>query len=228
MKAAWWSGFLIVALSLLAAPGRAQTPDDSLMVYAVKVVKTPPFKKPETGDGIYLGQGLVITAAHVVGSWPFFTHPRVQIAGQDLAAAVIKKGSFAATDLALLSIAQSTLPVSLRLRRNPLCRRVPPEGAEVINVAPEGVTRARIVSPLLIAPQLRNQFGSLIDTPEGSGSGLFEAGQKCLLGIMSAKIQHAGYALLRSGRVVRAPSGFAGYFVPAGTIANFLPANLRY
>ncbi len=227
MKTAWWSGLLMVALSLLAARARAQTPDDSLMVYAVKLVKTPPFEKPETGDGIYLGQGLVITAAHVVGNWPLFTHPRVQIAGQDLAAAVIKQGSFAATDLALLSIAQATLPVSLRLRRNPLCRGVPPVGADVINVAPEGVTRAQIVSPLLIAPQLRHQFGTLINTPEGSGSGLFEPGQKCLLGIMSAKIRHAGYALLRSGRVVRAPGGSAGYFVPAGTIADFLPADLR-
>jgi hypothetical protein len=101
---------------------------------AVNVVKTPPFEKQFTGYGIYLTQGIVITAAHVVGRWPFFTHPRVLIAGQDLPAKVIKEGSFETTDLALLSVDDAALPVSLRLRRNPLCNGIPSIGTEVINV----------------------------------------------------------------------------------------------
>ena len=48
----------------------AQIPDDNLKIYAVNVVKTPPFEKQFNGDGIYLGKGLVITAAHVVGHYP--------------------------------------------------------------------------------------------------------------------------------------------------------------
>ena len=41
---------------------------------AVNVVKTPPFEKRFTGYGVYLGQGMVLTAVHVAGHWPFFTH----------------------------------------------------------------------------------------------------------------------------------------------------------
>src|SRR5206468_371035 len=37
--------------------------DDSLRLYAVNIVQDPP--QPWTGYGIYLGRGLVITAAHV-------------------------------------------------------------------------------------------------------------------------------------------------------------------
>ena len=66
--------------------------DDSLRIYAVNVVKTPPFKKEFIGYGIYLGHGTVITAGHVVGHWPFFTRPRVLVAGLDLPAKVLKNG----------------------------------------------------------------------------------------------------------------------------------------
>ena len=76
----------------------------------------------------------MITAAHVVGHWPFLTHPRVLIAGQDLPAKVIKQGSFETTDLALLSVDEAKLPISLRLRRNPLCSGSPKVGTEVIDV----------------------------------------------------------------------------------------------
>src|ERR1700683_5232994 len=92
----------------------AQSTNDDLRIYAVNVVKTPPFEKQITGYGIYLGQGMVITAAHVVGHWPLFTRPRVLIAGQDLPAKVVKNGSFETTDLALLSVGQDALPMSLR------------------------------------------------------------------------------------------------------------------
>ena len=63
-------------------------------------------------------------ASRIVG-WPFFTHPRVLIAGQDLRANIIKLSSFEQTDLALLSADETKLPVSLRLRRNPLCKAPP-------------------------------------------------------------------------------------------------------
>ena len=120
MRFAVCLGFFIVAAAHLSVPVYAQSPDDEFKIYAVNVVKTPPFEKQFTGYGIYLGHGTVITAAHVVGHWPFFTHPRVLIAGEDLPAKIIKEGSFGQTDLALLSVDEAHLPVSLRLRRNPL------------------------------------------------------------------------------------------------------------
>ena len=206
--------------------GLAQTSDDSLRIYAVNVVKNPPFKKQFTGYGIYLGRGWVITAAHVVGNWPFFTHPRVLFADLDLAATVIKKGSYEQIDLALLSVDETKLPVGLRLRRNPLCKAVPAPGMEVVDVIPEKTTRAHIISPRLIAPGLRSRFDTLIDTVENSGSGIFDAERKCLLGIVSAKVQKFSYRGANKRFAIN-PDGFAGYFVSAAKIADFLPPEFR-
>ena len=215
------------AIAIFASSAaHAQSPDDDLRIYAVNVVKTPPFEKQFTGYGIYLGQGIVITAAHVVGRWPFLTHPRVLIAGQDLPAKVIKEGSFETTDLALLSVDDAALPVSLRLRRNPLCNGIPSIGTEVINVVPEGTTRARIISPFSIVPQLRGTFDALIDSPRVSGSGLFDAERKCLVGIISAKVQKY-HSKLENVRIRGYLDGYAGYFVSAAKIAKFLPADLH-
>jgi hypothetical protein len=222
------NGFVIFAVAYAAVPARAQTPDDdSLRIYAVNVVKTPPFKMQFTGYGIYLGRGIIITAAHVVGRWSFFTRPRVLIAGQDLPAKVIKEGSFEQTDLALLSVDEEQLPVALRLRRNPLCKSDPKVGEDVINVAPDGIVHSRVVSPLLIAPELRRRFGTLIETEARSGSGLFDADRKCLLGIMSAKVQKRQNQIV-PGQFLMKVRDFAGYFVPAAKIISFLPPDLRF
>jgi hypothetical protein len=150
----------------------------------------------------------------------------VLIAGQDLPAKVIKEGSFEQTDLALLSVEEAALPLSLRLRRNPLCKGVPEVGIEVVDVVPEKTTRSRIISPLLIASKFRSKYDTLISTEQNSGSGIFDAERKCLLGIVSAKIQKNKYQL-RSGRLIGKADGFAGYFVAASKIANFLPQELH-
>jgi hypothetical protein len=113
-------------------------------VYGVNVVKTPPFKKQFTGYGIYMGQGMALTAAHVVGHWPFFTDPRVLVAGLDLPAKVVKQ-RFAKVDSTLLSVDENRLPISLRLRRNQLCKTSPPIGAEVVDVLPQAESRAHII-----------------------------------------------------------------------------------
>jgi hypothetical protein len=215
-----------VIVGLLPKSAPAQSTDDDLRIYAVNVVKTPPFEKQFTGYGIYLGQGIVITAAHVVGHWPLFTHPRVLIAGQDLPATIVKEGSFETTDLALLSVGEAALPMSLRLRRNPLCSGPPKIGSEVINVIPEGTTRARVIPPLSIPAQLRMTFDTLIDSEKSSGSGLFDVERKCLLGIMSAKVEKYHYQL-ENVRIRGYADGYAGYFVSADKIAKFMPADLH-
>lgn len=226
-RSAVWSAVIVATAAYTSSPTHAQSSEDSLRIYAVSVVKTAPFKKQFTGDGIYLGNGLVITAAHVVGHWPALTRPRVIIAGQDLPAQVIKEGSFEQVDLALLSVEQSELPVSLRLRRNPLCKTDPKVGMAVIDVAPEGTTPSRIISPMLIAPEFQGKFNTLISAPQGSGSGLFDPERKCLLGIMSAKIQKYNVRKSVAG-IFAAPNGYAGYFVPASKIASFIPPDFRF
>jgi Trypsin-like peptidase domain len=225
-RSAVWSALIVMTTAYTSAPTHAQSSDDSLRIYAVNIVKTAPFKEQFTGDGIYLGNGLVITAAHVVGHWPALTHPRVIIAGRDLPAQVVKEGSFEQVDLALLSVEQSQLPVSLRLRRNPLCKADPKVGMAVVDVAPKVTTPSRIISPMLIAPQFRSRFDTLISSPQASGSGLFDAERKCLLGIMSAKIQKYNIRKTVAG-IFAVPDGYAGYFVPASKIASFVPPDFR-
>jgi hypothetical protein len=220
--------FVIVSATGIYTPAQAQSLDDSLRIYAVNVVKTTPFEKPFTGYGIYLGKGAVITAAHVIGRWGFLKNPQVLIAGQSLPAQIIKEGSVDQTDLTLLSVDETRLPVSLRLRRNPLCKQPPNVGENVVVVIPEKAARTQIVSPLLIAPQLRGRFNTLIgDLVAASGSGVFNAEKRCLMGIVSRKIEKRDYRN-ESGRIVEEPVGFAGYFVPASQIADFIPVEFRF
>jgi hypothetical protein len=222
---------LIIAVALLASPSsRAQSSDDDLRVYAVGVSRAYPFIWPFSGYGIYLGGSVIITAAHVVGHWPLFTNPTIIIGGREVSAKVIKKGAFPQLDLAQLSVEPASLPNSLRLRRNPLCKEQPDIGTNVIVVYPEQTLRSRIISPRAIAPQYRSHFGTLIDEPRVSGSGVFDADRKCLLGIMSAAVTRNNFmgVAVTPYSFQTASDNRVGYFVPASTIADFLPPNLRF
>jgi hypothetical protein len=201
----------------------ADPSDDSLRRYAVNILQDPP--QSWTGYGIYLGKGLVITAAHVVGR-ASRTKPSVRIAGMDLPANAIKEGSFERVDLTLLSVDEQKLPVGLRMRRMPLCEKPPWAGEPVIVAVPEATARSRIMSPQLLPPVYQTRFSTVISdvaTTGNSGSGVFDAGQKCLLGIMSRKIQV---------RPSSDPEGelkdLAKYFVPASTIRAFIPTDNRF
>jgi S1-C subfamily serine protease len=200
---------------------QAQPTDDSLRLYAVNIVQDPP--QSWTGYGVYLGKGLIITAAHVVGS-AAHTKPSVRIAGMDLPAKAIKESSYEWMDLTLLSIDEQKLPIYLRMRRMPLCEKAPWVGEPVIVAIPEGTARSRIMSPQLLPPAYRTRFSTVISdvaTTGNSGSGVFDAGQKCLLGIMSRKI-------FTRADAESEPTDIAKYFVPASTITKFIPAEYRF
>jgi hypothetical protein len=219
--------FVIIAATCVSTPVRGQSPDDSLRIYAVNVVKTTPFENPFTGYGVYLGKGAVITAAHVIGRWGFLKNPHVLIAGQNLPAKIIKEGSVEQVDLTLLSVDEERLPVGLRLRQNPLCKQQPQVGQIVIVVIPEKIEHTKIVSPLVIAPQFRKRFSTLSDLVGASGSGVFDTERRCLMGIMSRKATKYDYRK-EDGRIFAEPTGFAGYFVPASEIADFVPPEFRF
>jgi hypothetical protein len=204
----------------ISVSATAENPEESLRIYAVNVVDKRAFKPPTITYGIYLGEGLVVTAAHVVARYPFGINPRVFIAGEDLPAKVIKEGSPDRTDLRLLAVDQQRLPVSLRLRRTPLCKGLLQFGTNVIVVYPERTTRSRIISPILIPAQLRTRFNTLINEAEAAGSGVFNADRKCLLGIVSREIKKQDVR----GRMAISPEGYAGYFVPVAAIVNFAPS----
>ena len=219
LRIAVWFAFVSLGLLFAATPTRAQSADDDLRVYAVSIVDVIPFRRHVSGYGVYLGNGAVLTAAHVVGRWSLLSAPRVLIAGQELLAKVEKKGSFEQTDLALLSVDETSLPVSMRLRRNPLCKKSPNVGTNVVVAYPDRTVRSEIISPTSIPPADRARFGTLINDVQVSGSGAFSDDLKCLLGIMSASVQTYNY---------RGQNRRAGYFVPAPKIADFIPAELRF
>jgi len=215
-----WFGIIITTVASISVPSNAQNLDDALRVYAVKVIRTlPQSNGPLISSGVYLGRGAIITAAHVVGS-----NLRVLIAGQELPAEVIKQGSFETTDLALLSVDRTHLPVSLLLRRNPLCKEPPKADDIVIVVVPGGTARSRILS--------RNGSNNFIDvsTAGDSGSGIFHH-KGCLLGILNAKISDFYYRM-ENGQMVRdlgrGSIEVAKHFVAASEIVHFIPPEFRF
>jgi hypothetical protein len=148
----------------------------------------------------------------------------VRIAGIDVPAKAIREGSYEWMDLTLLSFDEQKLPIYLRMRRMPLCEKAPWVGEPVIVAIPEGTARSRVMSPWLLPPAYRMRFSTVISdvaTTGNSGSGVFDAGQKCLLGIMSRKI-----STRTDGE--SEPKDIAKYFVPASTIAKFIPAEYRF
>jgi hypothetical protein len=208
----------------------AQTGDDSLRAYAVNILQAPAHSV--TGYGIYLGKGLVISAAHVVPPVASRTTPSVRIAGVDLPARIIKEGSFERMDLTLLAMDEDRLPESVKMLRMPLCDKPSWVGEQVIVAVPEGTARSRIMSPQWLPAEFQTKFPTLktfpslisdVATTGNSGSGVFDVESKCLLGIMSFKVQARPKADPGAE-----PHDIAKYFVPAPTIAAFIPPNYRF
>jgi hypothetical protein len=203
-------GVATVGLTCLVISGpHAEPMDNWVQDYVVQFLGGD--EQNAGGAGVYLGNGLVITAGHVAGSGT----RGVRIDGLNVPAALIKSGSFAQLDLSLIYMDPGKIPESLRERRMTLCQEQPPVGAPVILAAPQGITHTSIASPTLIAPEYRTKFSTLISeaTTDGkSGSGVFDAKKKCLLGILTLKfINNADH------------KDIASYFIPADTIRSFIP-----
>jgi hypothetical protein len=168
------------------------------------------------GSGVYLGSGLIITAAHVVDP---NSEMSVAIAGINLPAKVRKQGSLEDVDLSLLSIDQERLPTVLPHVQ--LCGHPPWPGDPVIVVDAATASRSHIAPPSTVDMFTRRKFWSLISdvaSTGNSGSGVYDLQRKCLLGIISRKIS------------TDSPEGskdIAKYFVPANEIRDFLTAALK-
>ena len=200
--------------------------DAELKAFAVHINRTP--KQPWPGYGVYIGNGLILTAAHVPGNFAE-TKPHVVIAGEDLPASLVRQGSFEDVDLTLLSVDATKLPIRLQMRRMPLCQRAPFAGEPVVVAIPEGTARSHVLPRRAVPSDLRGRFDTVIGdvaTTGNSGSGVFDALNQCLLGIISRKIS----AVLPGARV-GAPNrtkDIAKYFVPVGQIKAFIPGNVSF
>ena len=223
---------LVGILLVVAVPASAQAAlvDDNFKFYAAAISQSLLFRSSYRGEGVYLGQGKVLTAAHVIHS-TIFGPIRVSLAGQTVSATPLRNGAAQHVDLALLSIDEMTLPVSVRLRRNALCSAEPKAGMDAVIVSSGESVASHVISPAAIAAELRAQYRTLIAMPGPSGSGLYDPAHKCLLGIMSAKMEK--YSSKFNSRIgkysggldngpARIADGYAGYFVPVSVIVPFL------
>ena len=139
----------------------------------------------------------------------------------------IKEGSFEDVDLTLLAVEKDLLPMSLRLRRTSLCKAPPSPGEEVITIVPEAAVHSHVISPQRLPPDVR-RFNTVIgDVAKtgNSGAGVFDAKQRCLLGIMSRKISTTQFHPETGKTEVH---DIAKYFVPSPTIAAFMPPDLHW
>ena len=176
----------------------------------------------------HLGNGFVLTAAHVPGNFAE-TKPHVLIGGQDLPASLVKEGALGTVDLTLMSVDAAKLPIRLRMSRMPICERAPFPGETVVVAIPEGTARSHVLPPAAIPADLRDRFDTVIGdvaTTGNSGSGVFDAWRQCLLGIISRKI-----TVYRRGAALggpRQPQDIAKYFVPVRDIRLFMPAEVSF
>jgi len=195
--------------------------------YAVDIVRGP-VVSPQyraSGAGIYMGKGLVLTAAHVAGR-PTEMNPDTVVADERYAiATLVKAGSLDGVDVTLLSVDPAALPSRIvKLPPLSLCADKPIPGQTVTVVAPGNVRDSIIVSSDVLPPDLQKKLPTLIRdvyTTGNSGSGVFDPEIGCLMGIMSKKIERTGWRM-DNGVRTRFNVGLAKYFVPALTIAEFL------
>src|SRR5258708_4757624 len=126
-------------LAPLASEGASEESAGPWIV-AVRIIKDG----GQSGSGIYLKAGLIITAAHLTAA---NAKMGVHIAGVDLPAKVLKQGVFEDVDLTLLSVAEDQLPTRVALPPMQLCEAPPWPGDPVVVVDAERATRSHIVSP---------------------------------------------------------------------------------
>ena len=220
--------FLVnVAAAAVAGSAYSQNTDEALRLYAVHIDRTQ--STPLNGYGVYLGNGFVITAAHVVGGGDA-TKPQVKIAGERLPTQVVKDGDLNDVDLTPLSVDVHQLPSSLASVHMPLCQNPPGAGEPVIVATPEGVARSYIMSPSLLPATIPAKFRTVIRyvaETGNSGAGVFDAKAKCLLGIISRRISGVLHTPVE-GQVIDVPVNVAKYYVPVSEIAKFIPPDIRF
>ena len=197
----------------------AETPLNPQTV-AVNIQRTP--AQSWAGYGIYMGDGLVVTAAHVAGH-SLLTHPSVVLGGQLLPTETVKEGSYPDNDLTVLRLTPPVAPQLAPLHVT-LCSEPPKPGEAVMVATPEKVTNSAVISPEILPPDMRTRYAASIKdvyTTGNSGSGVFDAASRCLLGIMSSKIEQQLHLIVNGSPTVRTV-GLAKHFVPASDIKLFM------
>jgi hypothetical protein len=183
------------------------------------------------GSGVFLGNGLVLTAEHVVKYDPAHSAVTVLVDGVRTPGTIVFDGTKEGIDLALVKLGAEVLSVK-RLAQTPVhvCEHNPAPSQKVVVAASGAVSdAATIPSPIA------SQDGTYITTgaggetwtnilstgyhPGNSGGGVFDPAHLCLWGILSFEL---GGKLGGNGPAVDFTA-----FVPATRIAPFLNEYVR-
>jgi hypothetical protein len=208
---------LPLLLILIALPAGAE-PSGAPMAAALGVELQKPAGDNVNfvhGSGVFLGGGLILTAAHVV-----------KINAQDPEVSVIMDGWKTAAkvaaiapnglDLALLKIDPAEISAQRKaLGAVHLCAAPSAANQPVIVAAQGTVSLSRTVAAPIQSPALTGDWTDILATGYGhgaSGGGVFDAGSGCLIGIIIIEATAPGIALTE--------------FLPAAKIAPFLAASL--
>ena len=170
------------------------------------------------GSGVFLGDGLVLTAAHVVDVNPDDPKITVVVDGWRIDGAVVQDGQAETEklDLALVKIDQSVLSERRRAQPAvPVCAANPGPSQPVVVASLGTVTQAATISTPITSDGQTGDWTNLLSTGYhhgNSGGGVFSPGRGCLWGIINLELSGPV-----EGRFVDLTA-----FIPATKIAPFL------
>jgi hypothetical protein len=213
-RACWIVAILVaVAMPAAAQPAGAE-PAEAAMPAALGVQIEKPAGDSvhfSQGSGIFLGDGLVLTAAHVLTPNPQMRTASVIMDGWRTDARLVTTAP-AGLDLALLEIAPEDL--SLQRRQLPptaLCATGTGPNQPVVVAAQGTVSLSRTVGAPIRSTALNGDWTNILATGYShgaSGGGVFDAQKGCLAGILIIAASGQGIDLTE--------------FLPAAKIAAFL------
>ncbi len=116
------------------------------------------------------------------------------------------------------------------MRRLALCKGASFVGEQVVVATPESVVRSTVMSPALLPRGAPPQLSTVVRYVEGmgaSGSPVFDARKKCLLGLITRQFKVAK-AVAGAAKPGVKRKILARYFIPAAQIAAFIPESVRH
>ena len=204
---------LALLAALLAAPACAEPPEAALAAALGVQIEKPAGDNVHfsQGSGVYLGDGLVLTAAHVITVNPADRTATVVMDGWRNDAALVATAP-AGLDLALLRIAPDALSAQRRaLKPVEICAAGTRPDQPVVVAALGAVSLSKTVGAPIRSATLNGDWSDILATGYGhgaSGGGLFDAQKGCLAGIVVIEATGPGVELTQ--------------FVPAPQIGSFL------
>lgn len=170
------------------------------------------------GSGVFLGHGLVLTAAHVVSVDPGNRQVTVLLDGRRVDAIVVRDGQAQNLDLALIRLNDADLSPARRDQPMvPICPANPEPSQPVSVVAMGQAVTAFTIPKGLTSDGREESWTNLLATgfkQGNSGGGVFSIRQNCLWGIVNLEL---GGVSKKTGKPIDLTA-----FVPASRIAPFL------